>query len=106
MGSLGAVFLFVGASVKGDTEATFSAQGIAHLALFVAAATGFLGQAACTAWALRKARCVVQGCGIKRWEGQGRKLYGIGRSRSRDCCYCWICRCRRMILVLDVVFHA
>ena len=57
MGALGAAFLFVGASVPGDDRASFSTQGVAHLTLFVSAAAGFIGQATCTAWALRKARC-------------------------------------------------
>lgn len=60
MGALGAIFLFVGASVPGDDRASFSAQGVAHLTLFVSAGAGFVGQATCTAWALRKAR---YGCG-------------------------------------------
>lgn len=71
MGALGAVLLFIGASVRGDANASFSAQGVAHLALFVSAAAGFIGQATCTAWALRKARCGVERVLVELAEGGG-----------------------------------
>ncbi|CAN0368972.1 unnamed protein product, partial [Hapterophycus canaliculatus] len=59
MGALGAALLFASASVPGDEDgASFSPQGVLHLVLTASAACGLIGQAACTAWALREARWV------------------------------------------------
>lgn len=57
VGTLGAVLLFVAASVPGDKQgSSSSAQSVLHLVLSLLAACGLIGQTACTAWALRKAR--------------------------------------------------
>ncbi|CAM9234100.1 unnamed protein product [Ectocarpus fasciculatus] len=57
-GALGAVLMYAAASVPGEEGASFSPQGVTHLVLTTSAACGIMGQAACTAWALRKARLV------------------------------------------------
>ncbi|CAB1099104.1 unnamed protein product [Ectocarpus sp. CCAP 1310/34] len=57
-GALGAILMYAAASVPGEEGASFSPQGVTHLVLTSSAACGILGQAVCTAWALRKARLV------------------------------------------------
>lgn len=57
VGTLGATLLFAAASVPGDEKgSSTSAQSVLHLVLSLLAACGLIGQTACTAWALRKAR--------------------------------------------------
>eukprot|EP00903_Cladosiphon_okamuranus_P009491 g9043.t1 len=59
VGTLGATLLFAAASVPGDKKgSSSSAQSVLHLVLSLLAACGLIGQTACTAWALRKARRV------------------------------------------------
>lgn len=73
VGTLGAALLYAAASVPGDKAGDLSsAQSVTHLVLWLLAACGLMGQAGCTAWALRKARC---GRG---WGGGGAVSRGAG----------------------------